>query len=203
MSNPTYQDLDARVAEHRSGGAQDAAAEVAIRGYGQEIYGFLVATLRDEAEADEVFSLWSLDVWKGIGRFNGQSSLRTWLYVLARHATARHRRSGQRLLAPIDGNSIVERAAVEVRTATRDFLRTESRNRFTELRRELPEDDQVLLVLRVNRGLEWFEIARTLLDVEEPDAATLRREAARLRKRFERLRAELVERGKKAGLIAE
>lgn len=203
MSNPTYQELDARVDEHRSGGALDAAAEVAIRGYGQEIYGFLVATLRDEPEADEVFSLWSVDVWKGIGRFNGHSSLRTWLYVLARHATARHRRGGPRLLAPIDGNSIVERAAAEVRTATQGFLRTESRNRFTELRRELPEDDQALLVLRVNRGLEWHQIARTLLDVEEPDPATLRREAARLRKRFERLRVELVERGKKAGLIEE
>lgn len=184
-------------------GTIDVAAEAAIRGHGPEIYGFLAATLRDEAEADEVFSLWSEDVWKGIGRFGGASSLRTWLYVLARHAASRHRRGGRRMMAALDGNSVIEHVAAQVRTETHAFLRTESKDRFAEIRRELPEDDQVLLVLRLNRGLEWTEIARTMLDEAEPEAAALRREAARLRKRFERLRVELVERGKKAGLIPE
>lgn len=184
-------------------GAADRAAEAAIRGYGQEIYGFLVATLRGEAEADEVFSMWGEDVWKGIGRFAGRSSLRTWLYVLARHAVARHHRGDRRRMAELDGNSKVERVAAEVRTSTAEFLRTEARDRFAELRRALPEDDQVLLVLRVNRGLEWAEIARAMLDEDEPDASALRREAARLRKRFERLRALLVERGREAGLVVE
>lgn len=203
MQDPAHTRRDGPITERLQAGDLDAAAEGTIRGYGQEIYGFLAATLHDEAEADEVFSLWSEDVWKGIGRFKGQSSLRSWLYVLARHAAARSRRGGRRAMLALEGNSVLDRVAAEVRTVTRDYLRTEVKNRFAELRRELPEDDQVLLVLRVNRGLEWPEIARAMLDEEEPDAAAIRREAARLRKRFERLRAELVERGKKAGLIPE
>ena len=179
----------------------DGAAEATIREYGREIQGFLIAVLRNETEADEVFSLWCEDLWRGLDGFGWASSLRTWLYVLARHAMARHRRGIRGMLLTLEGNSIIERAAAEVRTPTRSYLHSAVKNLFTELRRSLPEEDQVLLVLRIDRGLEWQDIARAMLDEPDPDDQTLRREAARLRKRLERLRADLVAAGRKAGLI--
>lgn len=202
MTTETRETLDARIAALARGGELDAATDAVIRAYGPEIYGFLLAILHDEAQADEVFALWSEDVWRGLGGFGWQCTLRTWLYVLSRHAGARHRRLLQR--APrLDGDSVIERVAAEVRSATRSYLRTASRDRFAELRRSLPEEDQVLLVLRVNRGLEWLEIAQTTLDEADPAPSVVRREAARLRKRFERLRAELVTRGRASGLIPQ
>ena len=83
-----------------------------------------------------------------------------------------------------------------VRTETRSFLRTNARTRLEEVRDELPEADRALLVLRVDRGLEWAELARVFLEGEGSvtDAAGLTREAARLRKRFQLVKERLRER---------
>ena len=83
----------------------------------------------------------------------------------------------------------------EVRTATLSALRTENRSALERLRDELPEEDRALLILRIDRQLEWREIAIVLTATSKriEDAQVLTREAARLRKRFqlvvERLRA--------------
>ena len=58
------------------------------------------------------------------------------------------------------------------------------------------EEDRTLLVLRVDRALEWEEVARVTLGVAEPDATLLKRETERLRKRFQLLKDELKGRAK-------
>jgi RNA polymerase sigma-70 factor (ECF subfamily) len=60
-------------------------------------------------------------------------------------------------------------------------------------------------VLRVDRGLEWIEVARVMLGEGAPDASDteLTRETVRLRKRFQLLKAELRKRAKAAGLTEE
>jgi hypothetical protein len=55
----------------------------------------------------------------------------------------------------------------------------------TEIRRQLDEDDQTLLVLRVDRDLAWRDIAIVFLG-EAADADAITRKAAMLRKQFER-----------------
>jgi RNA polymerase sigma-70 factor (ECF subfamily) len=62
----------------------------------------------------------------------------------------------------------------------------------------------MLLILRVDRRLDWTEIARVLLETPEhlpPDAAALKREAARLRKRFQIVKDRLRERVEREGLL--
>jgi RNA polymerase sigma-70 factor (ECF subfamily) len=59
------------------------------------------------------------------------------------------------------------------------------------------------LVLRVDRSLEWKEIARVTLGSESPDAADLVREADRLKKRFQLLKEELRRRAHDAGLTTD
>jgi RNA polymerase sigma-70 factor (ECF subfamily) len=79
-----------------------------------------------------------------------------------------------------------------VRTETAVHLKTETRDRFREIRDALDPDDRTLLILRIDRGLSWNETARVLADEEHVDDAELPRLAARLRKRFERLKAKVV-----------
>jgi RNA polymerase sigma-70 factor (ECF subfamily) len=79
-------------------------------------------------------------------------------------------------------------------------LRTETKSKLVELRQRLPDDDQLLLILRIDRHLSWEELARVFLEErEDASAEALKRESARLRKRFqlvkERLRALAVEHG--------
>lgn len=177
-------------------GDHAAAATAALRGYGPELYSFLAAIHRDDA--DDVFSEVSARMWRGIPKFAWQSSLRTWAYTIARNTSLTVRSKGKREVALDDSEAA--KLAVEVRTATKSYLRTEAKTKFAEIRSALPVEDQELLILRVDRGLDWKELAQTLADAELDEAA-LKREAARLRKRFSVLKDKLLEAGRAAGLV--
>ena len=180
----------------------DAATTVALRGYGPEVLGFLAAVSRNEADARDAFSEFSEDLWKGLPRFAGNSSLRTWLYTIARRALWRVMNDPRRhpdKNMPLSG--VVEKVAAEVRESTLTHLRTAVKDGFAQLRAQLPHDEQMLLVLRVDRDLAWRDIAGVMHEGPgELDDAARDREAAALRKRFERIKARLRELGEKAGL---
>jgi RNA polymerase sigma-70 factor, ECF subfamily len=169
----------------------------AIERYGAEVYGFLVTMLRDPVEAGDAFSMFSEDLWRGIGRFEWRSSLRTWMYTLARHAALRlraepHRHAERRLALSQAGE-----LAAAVRSATATFQTTAARDRFAELRDSLSMESQALLTLRVDRKLDWREIAGVLEGPEvELDEESLERAAARWRKRFQALKDELRDRAR-------
>ena len=80
----------------------------------------------------------------------------------------------------------------------------DSRFALVALRDGLPDEDRMLLVLRVDRGLAWNDLAR-ILSEEEGDRATddasLAKEAARLRKRFQLVKERLREMAKREGLL--
>jgi RNA polymerase sigma-70 factor (ECF subfamily) len=78
-----------------------------------------------------------------------------------------------------------------VRTTTMIHLRTETKNKFTALREQLEPDDRTLLILRVDRKLAWNEIATIMGEEDEPTPEQVRRDAATLRKRFERAKERL------------
>jgi RNA polymerase sigma-70 factor (ECF subfamily) len=173
-----------------------AVATLALKVYGPEIMGFLVVVLRDPDEAGEVFSQFLEALWRGLPRFSWISSLRTWVYALARNAAHHHRRDRQRKRqVPLSLAPEVAQVAENVRTTTLAFLRTQARTRVERLRESLDPDDQMLLILRVNRKLEWKEIAR-IMDDAGMDAADddLDRVAARLRKRYQRVLDDLRQR---------
>lgn len=170
------------------------AATTALRGYGPEVLGYLSAMCRTETDAAEVFSSFCEDMWKGLPKFRWQSSFRTWAYTLARHALYRLGRDPQRRrernVALSDSPEVFE-LAEQVRTTTMIHLRTETKNKFTALREQLEPDDRTLLILRVDRKLAWNEIAEIMTDEAEPTPEQLRRNAATLRKRFERAKERL------------
>jgi serine/threonine-protein kinase len=179
------------------------AVEAALMQFGPEILHYLVGHLGQPELADDAFSLFCERVWSSLSRFEWKCSFRTWAFVLARHAAADVRRSEgrqQRGRTPLT-DSRLSRLAEHVRTATLPLLKTEGRSAFKRLRDELSQEDKMLLVLRVDRGLAWDELARVFLDTASPDDAELRRESARLRKRFQLVKARLRERAKATGIV--
>src|SRR5512135_2843342 len=179
-------------------GAYDRAATRALECYGAELYGYLLVVLGD-GDAAEVFAQVCEDLWKGLPTFGFRCSVRTWLYVLARNATSRFRRSPWQVLRTGDSRltALVERA----RTSTAPWQRTEVKDQVRELRDSLSPDDRALLVLRIDRDLSWDDCARVMLESEPADAAEIAREAARLRKRFQLVKADLRARARAAGLM--
>lgn len=185
-------DVEARARAAAKAEAWSEAVTFAIRGYGEEILGYLVAMTRSETDANDAFSLFAEDVWRGMPKFRWECTLRTWTYGLARHALARIRRDPHRRRAVPLSDTHLATLVGEMRTRTQTFLRTETRDKIAKLRAELDPDDQTLLILRLNRKLAWRDIALVL----DPDtkAADVEKRAASLRKRFERLKTELKER---------
>jgi len=206
MASTGHEELEQQIRRRLEQGDISGAATAAIRGYGAEIFGFLVAFHHDEDDAAEVFSIFSERLWRDLPSFKGECSFRTWAYVLARHGSLNYRRDLRRRekrQGPLPEGSALSEIVEQVRTETVSYLRTERRTRFTALRDSLPPEDQMLLVLRVDRGLAWNELARVLHDSAEPlgDEA-LKREAARLRKRFQLIKARLLELGRLAGVVS-
>lgn len=182
-------------------GEHRRAATRALEAYGPEVYGYLVATARGESDAAEAFSLFAEDVWRGLAGFRWEASLRTWAYTLARNALSRHLRAERRYRGlPLSEAPEVFEIAARVRTRTREYMRTEVKDRYAELRRELDPEDQHLLLLRIGRKMSWNDIARVLGGGGSPSAEALKKETARLRKRFERAKAALAELARERGL---
>jgi RNA polymerase sigma-70 factor (ECF subfamily) len=182
-------------------GDQAAAATLVLRELGPEIFGFLRAALGSSADADEVSAATSERIWRSLPAFQWRSSVRTWAYVIARNEAARFQRGARRRNAGRVTPSQLEDVVAIVRTETRSALRTEKRDKIRALREELSIDDRTLLILRVDRDLEWTAVARIFLgDEASPDEVT-KREAARLRKRFQLVRLRLVERAREEGLL--
>src|SRR5258708_23193031 len=78
-------------------GHADRAATLVVRSLGPEVFGFLRAALGRDVDADEVFAATSERVWRSLARFQWQSSLRTWVYVIARHQMVPHIQGARRL----------------------------------------------------------------------------------------------------------
>lgn len=193
--------LDSEIAELVGRGELDQAATRLVERYGAEVYGFLVSLMGSETAGSDVFSQAVEDLWAGLPKFKFRSSLRTWLYVLARHAAARYRRSPWNKPARRGSESRIDSLVDVARSRTQPWQRTDVKDRFAALREALDPDDRVLLTLRIDRDLAWEEVARVMLDGDDPDKAALDRETARVRKRFSLLKQELRERARQAGLL--
>lgn len=182
------------------------AITILLRGYGPELLGFLVARLRDESEGSEAFSLFCMDLLRGLPTFEWRSTARVWAYTVARHAanrwaTAPHRRAERNV--PLSQADELATLADQVRKTTLPHLRSEVKNRFTQLREQLPQQDQTILILRVDKKMSWRELATVMLYDGEPvdDDKALEREAARLRKRFQLIKDKLRQLAEADGLL--
>lgn len=167
------------------------ASAAIVRGYGPEVVPFLASLLRTtDDDLSEVFAMWCEDIVRGVPAFRFASSVRTWIYTLARNAAARFRRSdrrrGRRITLPGELQDIAE----QVRSATVEYMRTAVKDRLALAREKLDDDERSILMLRVDRQLGWRDIARILAD-DELDEGALRRREQSLRKRFETIKRHL------------
>jgi RNA polymerase sigma-70 factor (ECF subfamily) len=180
--------IEEQIAAALARGDARRAATDAIRAFGPQLLGYLNTLLRDEDAAWEVFSSVSERLWRGLSRFRGESSVRTWAYRIAwnearTYASRAARRRERRFLT-----GELSRLAEQARTTLRSSSSAEKDGLLARLRAELSAEEQTLLILRIDRGLPWKEVAAVMAEEAElPDPATLR-------KRYERLRQRILKR---------
>ena len=196
MDKAQRQEFEAQLSEQweRDEEAEDftRVVEQIMRGYGPEILGYLVAVSRDEERAWDAFSIFSENLWKTMGTFQRRSTFRTWAYMLARQALYQvrvsppYRQVGD---VALDDLSNISKLAERIRMSSMVYLK-EVKDRFSKLRETLTEEEQTLMLLRVDRGMSWPEIAQVM-----------HTSPATLRQRFKRLKDNLKAMARRDGLI--
>jgi RNA polymerase sigma-70 factor, ECF subfamily len=186
--------VETRIAQAIERGDRDAAAAEAIRGFGPEILGYLSRVLGSRDQASDAFSFFAEQLWHGMPGFAGRSSVRVWAYRVAWSAAVRLRSDAWFRRRERFPSSMASRVAGEVLSRPAAVRERESAE-LTRLRAALEPEEQSLLVLRVDRGLSWREVAEVMAEegreMDEPA----------LRKRFERVKAKLARLAQEEGLI--
>lgn len=161
-----------------------------LRQYGTEIRGFLRARSRNEADASDAFGSFCESLWCGLPGFEWRCPVRVWSFKLARHAYLRfaalERRYRERaaLVEPSD-NTPEPAPSTDIELERLD-------QRLRRLQSRLPDEDRELVRLRAQDGLPWLAVAKRMQvqdSIEE--APDLQCESARLRKRFQLVKARL------------
>lgn len=183
---------DDRVAALLSRGEVDEAATVTLQVLGPAVLGYL-ASLLGEDDAREVFSVLAEDAWRGLPGFRFECSLRAWIFRLAWHAASRFLRDPWRRRAEPLPSSAASRLAASLAGASQ--LPGGRRDTLRALRQRLTPEEQTLLVLRVDKELEWKEVAEVLAEAGSPV------DPAALRKRFERIKDRLAVLAREEGLL--
>ncbi len=167
----------ALVAELQAGSSQ-AFAEL-IAQYHQPLYSLIARSLQDPADAADVTQDVFIKVFRNIGSFHGEASLRTWLYRIALHEASnqrrwwsRHKRQETALEAPNHSRCAgdAEREAQSLGDTLADGGRSpfelaaqdELRQHVEAALGRVPEAFRSVLVLREVEGFTYEEVAEVL-----------------------------------------
>ncbi len=170
---PLHAEEAALVAELKAG--SEEAFSWLITRYHQAVYSLLTRTVRDPADAADLTQDVFVKVFRNIGSFHGESSLRTWIYRIALHEGLNQRRWWRRHkqqevtieLETVDCDSgeptrlkemLVDPRESPYETATH----TESRERLEAALRRVPEPFRATLILRDIEGFVYEEVADML-----------------------------------------
>jgi RNA polymerase sigma-70 factor (ECF subfamily) len=186
------------VAELKAG-SEDAYAWL-VSQFHQPVYSLVYRMVNDPSDAADTTQEVFLKVFRGIKSFNGQSSLKTWIYRIALHEASNQRRwwfrhkSRETSMEPVEQDSggaplqtrEVREALVDDNASPFDnAVHEEVRAHIEAELRKVPEPFRSTLILRDIEELSYEEIA----EVMETSLGTVKSRLTRgrdaLRKRLE------------------
>ncbi len=146
------------------------AFEQLVDTYQGPVFGFIYRLLEDPSEAPDVTQEVFLKVFRKLGEFRGECSLKTWIYRIAIHEASnrrrwffRHRRREKPMLGEGDEDGSQWEQLVDGGDTPYEALRRrEQVELITQALRGMDERLRVALVLRHIEGLSYNEIAETL-----------------------------------------
>ena len=93
---PAAADIDGEALLRRIAAGEEAAMGEFYRTYENSLYRFILSRMNDPFEAADILNEVMLEVWRGAGRFQGRSAVKSWIFGIARHKTLDRLRSRQR-----------------------------------------------------------------------------------------------------------
>lgn len=187
LANPLHAEALRPFAASQDLRAEDAALVVALQAgseqafaqliaqYSGPLYGLIARSLPNPADAPDITQEVFIKIFRSIGGFHGESSLRTWIYRIALHESSNSRRwwsRHKRQEVTIDGDTAEDDgdAHFPLRETLADHRESPYESaRHAELRtvveaalREVPEAFRTVVILREIEGMAYDEIAAIL-----------------------------------------
>ena len=152
-------------------GSEEAFAWLIAR-YHQPIYSLLARTVQDRSEAADLTQEVFVKVFRGVGKFHGESTLRTWIYRIALHEASNQRRWWTRhkqrevaidqVIAEGDSGASFSLKDMLVDSAESPYeiaVHAENRERVEAALSQVPEPYRTTLILRDIEGFVYEEVA--------------------------------------------
>ncbi len=204
---------EAAIVAELQAGSEDAYTWLVAQ-YHTTVYSLVYRVLSDPADATDTTQEVFLKVFRGIKRFNGQSSLKTWIYRIALHEASNRRRwwfrhqSRETSMEPDvpeaefseGGSSGLKDTFVDGGESPFDnVMHAEIRAQVEQALRDVPEPYRTALVLRDLEELSYEEIA----EVTATNLGTVKSRLTRGREALrQRLTAYIEKTGAGMGLTA-
>ena len=160
-SRPPADPDRAAVDDARAG--DTGAFETLVLRYQARIVNYASAVVHDAGAAEDVAQETFVRAWRGLERFRGESSFKTWLYRIATNVARTHLdrrgRQGRTADRSLDDEDDVLQAGDVPSPAPDAETSLVTREAIDRALGELPEELRTALVLRDVEGLDYKEIA--------------------------------------------
>ena len=170
-STLTFQSEDAALIAELQAGSEEAFAWLIAR-YHQPLYSLLARTVQDREVAADLTQEVFVKVFRGVGSFHGESSLRTWMYRIALREASNQRRWWMRHKQPEvpieqelkesgsgQPTRLMETLVDPAESPYENALHEESRARVEAALSQVPEPFRTTLILRDIEGFVYEEVA--------------------------------------------
>lgn len=172
--------VEKRVAYLLEDGLVEEACALIMDRYGPEIRGYLRGTMGSDTDGDDLYQDVCAGLWKGLPRFEGRSSIRTWLYVIAHRLVAKRLARYSRSHVVRLNTTAAGRIPDQADSLLSQISDREHRRVAAHLMSKLTAEEREVVILRAERGLSFSEVAE-VLEISEAAA----------RKRYQRAEASL------------
>jgi RNA polymerase sigma-70 factor (ECF subfamily) len=190
---------EASVVAELKAGSEEAYAWL-IAQYHQPIYSLVYRILNEPADAADTTQEVFIKVFRGIKRFNGESSLKTWIYRIALHEASNHRRwwfrhkAKETSMEPADngetsesgpGLGLKDTLVDEGVSPFESIVQGELRTRVEQELQQVQEPYRTTVILRDIEELSYEEIAEVMETSLGTVKSRLMRGREALKKRLE------------------
>jgi RNA polymerase sigma-70 factor (ECF subfamily) len=173
-----------------------------VEEYSPMIYRLGLKMLNNQQDAEDILQETFIKAYNHIGKFDGRSSVSTWLYRIATNEALMTLRKKRLDTVSFDMPSIFETEPQEPLQIVdwcclpeEEFLSAEARLRLDEAAERLPDSLRVVFVLRDIEGLSTRETAEVLEISEAAVKTRLSRARLRLREDLSTYFGQLVDKG--------
>lgn len=144
----------------RARSGDSGAFGVLVDRHAPALFRAAAALVSNVADAQDVVQETLLAAYQQVGRFEGRSSVKTWMIgILVRQAALHHREAARRRVIPISP----EIADTDRGVATKDATgRADAKMDVAQALASLSQDHREVLVLRELEGMTYDEIAAAL-----------------------------------------